>query len=488
MKKLPDLSTLTEQEKDELIITLFDVIESLRLQVRQQADEIENLKRQLDKNSRNSSKPPSSDGLSKPDPKNLRSPSTKNSGGQQGHKGHSLKAVSTPDIIESHFVKQCEMCAASLGSEPAEGYEERQVFDIPLPRIEVTGHRAEKKRCACGHITTATFPPEVNASVQYGARIKAAAVYLNQYQLIPYARVEESLESLYGVSLCEGTLFNSNQAVYEVLEETEEQIKSALKKQPVLHVDESGIRIEGSLHWLHSASTDELTYYEHHKKRGQIAMDAIDILPNYQGILVHDHLKAYLRYTDCLHSLCNAHHLRELIFLLEKNQLEWAGEMVRLLVLINRSVDRAKNRKQSSLPPKLQQFFKHRYDAIIKRGMDHDLIIQSISPPSSKLKKRGRPKQSKAKNLLDRLENYKPETLRFMTDFRVPFDNNQAERDIRMCKLKQKISGTFRSQQGGRMFFRIRSYLSSARKQGYNMLTALTLCFQEQPLSLVSAG
>lgn len=487
MEKQPDLSMQTEQEKDLLITTLLDVIESLRLQIRRQADEIEKLKGQRDKDSRNSSKPPSTDGLSKPDPKNLRSPSTKNSGGQQGHKGHSLKVVSTPDIIEHHVVIQCESCAASLSFIPAEGYEERQVFDIPLPRIEVTGHRAEKKKCACGHLTTAIFPPEVTASAQYGARIKAVAVYLNQYQLIPYARVEESLESLYGVSLCEGTLFNSNQKVYEVLEETEEQIKSALKKQPVLHVDESGIRIEGHLHWLHSASTAQLTHYEHHKKRGQIAMEAIDILPNYRGILVHDHLKAYLRYTDCLHSLCNAHHLRELLFLLEKHQLEWAGEMIRLLVTMNRSVNRAKNRDQRSLPPKLLQLFTQRYDALVKRGMDHEIQLQLLNPPSPKPKRRGRSKQSKAKNLLDRLESYKTETLRFMTDFRVPFDNNQAERDIRMCKLKQKISGTFRSQQGGRIFFRIRSYLSSARKQGYNMLTALTVCFQGEPLNLVCA-
>jgi transposase len=487
MEKQPDLSTLTEQEKDDLIITLFDVIESLRLQIRQQADDIEKLKGQLDKNSRNSSKPPSSDGLSKPDPKNLRSPSRHDSGGQQGHKGHNLKAVVTPDIIEPHVVTRCKGCAASLESIPAEGHEARQVFDIPLPRIEVTEHRAEKKTCSCGYMTTATFPSEVTASVQYGTRIKAVAVYLNQYQLIPYARVEESLESLYGVSLCEGTLFNSNQKVYEILEETEEQIKISLKKQPVLHVDESGIRIEGHLHWLHSASTDQLTHYEHHKKRGQIAMDAIDILPNYQGILVHDHLKAYLRYTDCLHSLCNAHHLRELIFLLEKNQLEWAGEMVRLLVTINRSVDRVKRRGHNSLSPKLQQLFTQRYDVVVKQGMDHEMTLQSINPLPPEPKRRGRPKQSKAKNLLDRLESYKTETLRFMADFRVPFDNNQAERDIRMCKLKQKISGTFRSQQGGRMFFRIRSYLSSARKQGHNMLTALTACFQGEPVDLVGA-
>lgn len=487
MEKRPDLSIVSEQEKDALIVTLYDVIESLRLQINQQAEEIEKLKGQLKKNSRNSSKPPSSDGLSKPDPKNLRQPSTRNSGGQAGHKGHNLEAVAKPDIIESHAVTQCELCAASLESTLADDYEERQVFDIPLPKIEVTAHRAEKKKCTCGHITTARFPPEVTASVQYGTRIKSAAVYLNQYQLIPYARVEESLESLYGVSLCEGTLFNSNQKVYENLEETEGQIKSALQQEAVLHVDESGIRVEGKLHWLHSASTEKLTHYEHHKKRGQIAMDAIDILPNYSGILVHDHLKAYLLYTDCSHSLCNAHHLRELIFLLEKSQLEWAGEMVRLLVTLHRSVERAKRRQQTELHPKLQQLFSLHYDALIQRGLDHESMLQAVNPSPPIPKKRGRPKQSKAKNLLDRLKSYKTETLRFMTDFRVPFDNNQAERDIRMCKLKQKISGTFRSQQGGRMFFRIRSYLSSARKQGHNMLTALIACFQGCPLNLVGA-
>lgn len=480
-----NLSTLTEQEKDAQILTLLDVIKSLTLQIEEQRKEIEELKEKLEKNSKNSSKPPSSDGLSKPAPKSLRYPSHKNSGGQLGHKGHTLESVDTPDFIKSHRVTHCDSCSANLEDVLSDGYEERQVFDIPEPTLEVTSHRSEKKKCSCGPITTAPFPSDVVAPVQYGHRIKAIAVYLNQYQLIPYARVEESLESLYGVSLCEGTLFNSNQAVYQALEETEEKIKEALKKQPILHVDESGIRVKGQLSWLHSASTPELTFYEYHEKRGQIAMNDIGILPDYRGILIHDHLKAYLCYTDCLHGLCNAHHLRELIFLFEKKPLEWAGEMVRLLVTIKRSVDRYKHRGKETLPIKLQQLFEQRYIALIQRGMDHDAMLEWLKPPSLERKKPGKKKQSKAKNLLDRLETYQVETLRFMTDFRVPFDNNQAERDIRMCKLKQKISGTFRSQQGGKMFFRIRSYLSSARKQGHNMLTALVLCFQGSPVELV---
>ena len=487
MKKHPDLTALTETEKDALIIALYGVIDELRLQIKQQAEEIEKLKGQLGKNSQNSSKPPSSDGLSKPAPKSLRAPSTQKSGGQKGHPGHHLEAVAQPDRIELHGVTHCEACAAGLEAVVAEGYEERQVFDIPLPRIEVTAHRAERKQCCCGHLTTAAFPPEVTASVQYGARLKAVAVTLNQYQLIPYARVTELLESLYGVSLCEGSLFTFNQQAYQGLEATETEIKAALLRHDVLHVDESGIRVEGRLHWVHAASTARLTYYQHHEKRGHIAIDAIGLLPNYTGIAVHDHLKAYLRYDACRHSLCNAHHLRELVFLLEQAHLQWAGDMIRLLAVMNRCVDRAKSRQQTELYPKLQALFSQRYDQVLLTGFQQDQCLQAAKPVPDTPKKRGRKKQSKAKNLLDRLANYKTETLRFMTDFRVPFDNNQAERDIRMAKLKQKISGTFRSQQGARAFFRIRSYLSSAKKQGYNMLTALTLCFQGRPLMLVGA-
>lgn len=489
MEQRPDLTTLSEPEKDALIIALYGAIEGLRLEIAQLQKEVAALKGQLGKNSQNSSKPPSSDGLTKPAPKSLRKPSGKQSGGQPGHKGHHLDAVATPDIIVAHTVTHCEACAASLADAPAEDYEERQVFDIPPPRIEVTAHRAESKRCTCGHLNTAAFPPEVTASVQYGPRIKAVAVYFSQYQLLPYARVEETLESLYDVSLCEGSLATFTQQAHHRLEGTEAQIKAALQHQDVLHADESGIRVEGRLHWVHVASSARLTHYQHHAKRGLEAMESIGILPGFGGTLVHDHLKAYLRYTDCLHSLCNAHHLRELAFLVEHGPSEWAGEMARLLVVANRCVNRAKQRGDGALSPKLQQFLSRRYDALVELGLEQESTrqAQGPEPPATAPKKRGRVKQSKAKNLLDRLRDYKSETLRFMTDFRVPFDNNPAERDIRMVKLKQKISGTFRSQQGARAFFRIRSYLSSARKQGSNMLSALTSCFQGHPVVLVGA-
>jgi transposase len=484
MEKRPDVTTLSEREKDALIIALYEVIEGLRLQIQQQAEEIAKLKGQLGKNSQNSSKPPASDGLSKPAPKSLRKPSAKSPGGQKGHRGHRLEAQAEPDRVEHHAVTHCAACAASLETAIAEGHEERQVFDIPLPRVEVTAHRAEKKRCACGHLTTAVFPPEVISHVQYGPRIKAVAVYLNQYQLLPYARVEELLESFYDISLCEGSLYNFNQQLYEALEDTEAEIKAALRQQDVLHVDESGMRVEGRLHWVHTAGTARLTHYQLHEKRGQLAMDAIGILPHYTGIVVHDHLKAYLRSTDCVHSLCNAHHLRELAFLLEHGQQPWAGGMARLLAVMSQCVDRAKRRKQTELYPKLQRLFLQRYEALIEAGLHREVCLQAAESGPIGPKKRGRTKQTKAKNLLDRLKRYKTETLRFMTDFRVPFDNNQAERDIHMVKLKQKISGTFRSQQGARTFFRIRSYLSSAKKQGHNMLTVLALCFQGCPLRL----
>jgi len=213
-------------------------------------------------------------------------------------------------------------------------------------------------------------------------------------------------------------------------------------------------------------------------------MEAIGILPAYQGILVHDHLKAYLRYSDCLHSLCNAHHLRELVFLFERGKLAWAGEMIRLLVVMKKCVERAKARHQQTLSPKLLNFLMQRYDTLLATGFEQDEAENPTSnePVTDMTKKRGRKKQSKAKNLLDRLSLYKDDVLRFMTDFAVPFDNNQAERDIRMVKVKQKISGTFRSNLGARLFFRIRSYVSSAKKQSQNILDALTLSFQGQPL------
>jgi len=485
MEKLPDLKTLSSDEKDALIVALYALIGELRLIIQQQAEELEKIKGQLSKNSQNSSKPPSSDGLSKPAPKSLRNPSNKSSGGQKGHKGHHLEAVTHPDHIEYYRVTHCKRCAKDLQTVVSTGFEERQVFDIPVPRVEVTAHRAEKKYCTCGHLNTACFPSEVSVSVQYGARIKAVAVYLNQYQLIPYARTEEMLESLYGVSLCEGSLYNFNLQAYQALENTQAQIKAALKQQPLIHADESGIRVEGLLRWVHSLGTARLTYYQHHEKRGQVAMEAIGILPGYTGIVVHDHLKAYLRYTDCVHSLCNAHHLRELVFLLEHHNLAWAGEMIRLLVVMKKCTERAKAQGHDALHPKLQSLLMQRYDHLLELAFKHDSALHATEHIAHPQKKRGRKKQSKAKNLLDRLQRFKTETLRFLTDLTVPFDNNLAERDIRMVKLKQKISGTFRSDQGASLFFRIRSYVSSAKKQGHNILSALTLSFQGHPLDLV---
>lgn len=474
------LSDLTHADKDKLITDLYALVAELR-------EEIKQLKEQIAKNSKNSSKPPSTDGLSKPAPKSLRAPSGKKSGGQQGHASHYLEAVASPNYIQTHRVIKCERCANNLETVESEGFEERQVFDIPAPCIEVTAHRVETKRCTCGQVNTASFPTEVTASVQYGSRIKAVAVYLNQYQLIPYARTEEMLESLYGVSLCEGSIYNFNLQTYHALEETEAQLKLAIQQQPVIHSDESGVRVEGKLNWVHAASTAELTHYQHHEKRGKVAMDEIGILPNFEGILVHDHLKSYFGYTLCEHSLCNAHHLRELVFLLEHGKLAWAGEMIRLLVLMKKCVDRAKNRNHVELNLKLKRLLVLRYRAILEEGFKHDNSLVVTNSELTIPPKRGRKKQSKAKNLLDRLSQYETDVLRFLNDFQVPFDNNQAERDIRMVKLKQKISGTFRSNFGAGLFFRIRSYLSSAKKQGHNMLEALTLSFRGYPLILAGA-
>jgi hypothetical protein len=273
--------------------------------------------------------------------------------------------------------------------------------------LEVTAHRAERKRCACGHLTVAAFPPEAAASVQYGPRIKAAAVYLNQYQLIPYARVAEMLESLYAAGLCEGSLLNFNQQAYDSLEDTENQIRDALLQQEVLHADESGIRVEGKLHWVHTLGNGLLTHYRHHKRRGQAAMGDIGLLPDYTGTVVHDHNKAYLRYTDCLHGLCNAHHLRELAFLLERGHLEWAGEMARLLAVMNQCVGRAKRRRQTALNPKLLLLLSRRYDALVESGLRQDAVLNPPPLPVGQ-KKRGPPSKARPKTCLTASKASKP--------------------------------------------------------------------------------
>jgi transposase len=462
-----------EEAVIELVNGLLAVIQTLALRVQA-------LEEKTAKNSRNSSKPPSSDGLKKPAPRprSLRKKSGKKSGGQSGHKGRTLKAAAEPNHTVIHSVEQCAHCQAALDQVPAQGYEKRQVFDLPPVRVEVTEHQAEIKSCpVCGEVNKAEFPAGVTEAVQYGARIKAQAVYFNQNHHIPLERTQEILQDLYGQSPSEATIIAASRETEQQVSPVNEAVKTHLiNTEAPVHLDESGLRVEAKLFWVHVASTDQVTFLQAHRRRGRQALDEMGILPQRKGRVVHDGYSSYRQYPDVQHALCNAHHLRELIFAEEQDAQAWAGELIDLLVEIKGETETAKQQGQAALSsPQLAQF-ETRYDELIAQGLQANPA--SPDPPTPR---RGRKKQSKTKNLLDRLQTHKQDVLAFMYDFKVPFDNNLAERDLRMVKLKQKVSGGFRTQDGAQTFCRIRSYISTARKNGQRVLDALEEALNGNP-------
>lgn len=439
-------------------------------------DRVQTLEEQLAKNSRNSSRPPSSDGFKKPSPKSLRKKGKRKSGGQPGHAGHTLKKAEKPDHIVVHSVEMCEHCRRSLMDQELGGVEKRQVHDLPQKRLIVTEHQAEIKRCSCGHINKAAFPNGVNAPTQYGDRVKAAAVYLKTYQHLPYERACELLADLLGCSLSEGTLANIISQCEDLAETPVAKIKEMITQAEVAHFDETGSRVETKLWWLHSASTENATYYDIHRKRGNEATDAIGILPDFIGRAIHDFWKPYFKYS-CLHGLCNAHHLRELIFVHEQYHQEWADHMIECLLDIKDTVSHAKQTRDQLLKKQIRAF-----EELYQKILDEGYAQNPLNPRSLNAnKKRGRRKKSKPRNLLERLDEHRSEALAFMYDFDVPFDNNQAERDIRMMKIQQKISGMFRTEEGAKAFCRIRSYISTARKNSVGAMDALTRLFSGNP-------
>lgn len=461
---------LEKQNQSELIDLVIEVIghaQELTEIVSRQSEVIQALQDKLAKDSQNSGKPPSSDGLKKRRTQSLRKKEGRNPGGQPGHEGATLQMVEKPDHVEHHEVKACPHCEGDLSEVEASDYGRRQVFDIPAVQIEITEHRVEVKACPhCQKAVEAPYPEAVGQRVQYGPRLKAQASYLNTYQLVPMARTCELLNDFYGVRPSTAFVVEANRDVRQGSKPSVETIKEQLKEVDLAHFDESGVRVNGKLQWLHSSSTETLTHYGVHEKRGREAMDEIGILPEFKGRAVHDHWKSYNGYA-CEHIFCNAHHLRELQFITDQYQQPWAEKMSTLLRDIKNEVDNAPE-SDSSLPADRLTYFDQLYDAILDEGFDAN-PPPDVPPPKSK----GPTKQTPPKNLLDRLKKHKAGTIAFMADFSVPFDNNLAERDIRMIKVKQKVSGAFRTDGGATTFCDIRSYISTARKQGQNVISAL---------------
>jgi len=382
-------------------------------------ERIKTLEDRLGQNSSNSSKPPSSDWPIKQ--RSLRGKSGKSPGGQKGHKGHNLKMTEVPDYTKVHKVSTCGSCGGSLEDTEPAGYRKRQVFDLPPVKLEVTEHRAQDKLCPrCGHLNEASFPEGISQPTQYGPRVKAICTYLSQYQLLPYERTAELFSDLFGIDIAASTVVNTNRVCFDALKSAEDNIKQQITASPVVHFDETGLYVQKDRWWLHAASTKYLTYYAVNPRRGKAATDDIDILPNFMGTAVHDSWNTYFRY-DCDHGLCNAHHLRDLKAAEEFNIQKWAVDMTDLLLEIKKTVD-IKKLTTDKLEQNKIDGFKKRYDKIIKAGLGQN----PIAKVRDKTKKRGRIKQSKAKNLLDRLKVRWKETLAFMYDFKIPFDNSQS--------------------------------------------------------------
>jgi transposase len=466
-----------------LVEQLYALIAQQQEQIAQLQGRVKGLEDRLATTSRNSSKPPSSDGFVKRT-RSLREPSTRKPGGQPGHRGATLEAVAEPDQTLLHEPRHCTACGGVLSEVAGRlGEEKRQVFDVPPLKLTVTEHRVVIKECpVCGSQTREVFPEEVPAGASYGAGVKSLLTALNQEHLVPSERSCQIFADLFGQLISEGTLAAAVNMCAGALAETETRIKHGIRGAPIAHFDETGMYVEGQRGWLHTASAPQLTYYAYHPKRGSTATEDIGILPEFGGRAIHDAFSAYWQY-ECEHGLCNAHHLRELIFVHEQMQRAWAGEMQRLLLGIKHAADTAKAQAQTRLENDAIKEYEQRYAAVLKAGVEEE-----HKHPSPVTGRRGRKKQNKSKNLLDRLEKHQTEALAFMYDFAVPFDNNLAERDLRMMKVKQKVSGCFRTPRGARAFCRIRSYISTMKKQGHNVIAALKSVFLGTPQLPAVAG
>ncbi len=462
------------QRENEQLKQRIQELEAALQAAQQQIAELTSL---LKQNSRNSHWPSSRDKSrqKKKRTKSLRRKSDKRPGGQKGHPGHTLKMSTMPDAVRIHRPDTCQHCQLPFTAEQqAAAIDKRQVYDLPPLDIVVTEHQAETLCCPhCRQLSQSSFPQDVIAPVQYGPRIQQLAVYLKAEQFIPFERSRRFFADLFGLKLSPGTLQNIIQRTARQLHPIIDQVKVALTAGHILHCDESGFYINGQRHWLHVAATDQLTCYYPHRNRGSKATKAMAILPNFEGRAIHDFWSAYYQHKQCQHGLCNVHHLRDLTAIADNHKQPWANRMKWLLLSIKQVVDQARLAGETALPPLKVAQIERLYDRQVA------IALQANPPPPEGWPKgkRGRPRKTKPRNFAERLGKHRHEVLAFVYDFKVPFDNNLAERDIRMLKVQQKISGCFRSMHGAQDFCTIRSYLSTMRKQGVRVWFALGSLF-----------
>jgi len=428
------------------------------------------------KDSRNSSRPPSTDPPWAKRTRSLRRPSGRRAGGQRGHSGETLRLAARPDRIVEHRPRECRSCHTPLSAAQVVRHHRQQVVEVVPARLRVTEHRLAVVRChSCGRTTQGEFAHSVRSGVQYGPGVKARVLYLQQYQLLPYQRTSEAMRDLFGCRLSPGTVANIVRECVSGLVETELQIKQGLRRSPVIHADETGLRINQRLGYVHVTSTPRLTHYASAAHRGQTAITEINVLPRYSGTCVHDGWLAYSHYTRCRHALCGVHLLRELTYFAELSAETklWATPLKELLLEMKGEVERVREGGGRQLDHERLVSLTQSYDGLIVEGLQAQPLA-GVPPQVCR----------QARNLLLRLERRKEEVLLFLTDFSVPFDNNQAERDLRMIKLQQKTSGCFRTEEGARRFCRIRGYLSTMRKQGWGVLRSLEGACRGKPLSV----
>mgnify|MGYP003377639118 CR=1 FL=1 len=441
---------------------------------------IAELEKRLGKNSSNSSKPPSSDGLRRT--RSLRSnTSGRKPGGQPGHPGQRLHPSTTPDVVIHVPLEQCPQCQGDLSEQPVESEEVRQVFELPPIKLRVTEYRAARKRCpTCGRLCAAEFPAGVPAPTQYGPNMQAVMSYLQAWQLLPHERTAQVCEDLFGHRPSAGSIVRSVVKSAAQMEPAVVQIATALSQASVLHADETGVRCAGKTHWLHVASTAALTLYSHSAKRGMEGFGAAGVLPEYSGKLMHDFWGPYDKLEHCEHLRCNAHLLRELKACAEDGH-KWAAELGATLVAMKQARDEALERQTPRVVKRRREELEKCYDQWISQGLLEHPAVEKTRV------KQGRAKQSTEHNLLMRLRAKKEEVLGFLSEIELPFDNNQAERDLRMMKVQQKVSGCFRSEAGAKAFCVIRSYLATAHKQSANIIDAIrnALLGSPQCLSLI---